>query len=179
VRTALRTQQIIAHESGVADTVDPLAGSYFIEAATDRIEAEAMALIGKIDQAGGVIACIEDGFIQRQIENSAYSFQCQVESGERIVVGVNRFQTDEEAAPPLLRLDPAVEADQVARLRAVRASRNQDEVDATLRRLREAATGSANLMPLILAAVKAYATIGEICQVLREVFGEHRDNGRL
>jgi len=162
-----------------ADTVDPLAGSYFIEAATDRIEAEAMALIGKIDQAGGVIACIEDGFIQRQIENSAYSFQCQVESGERIVVGVNRFQTDEEAGPPLLRLDPAVEADQVARLRAVRASRNQDEVDAALHRLREAATGSANLMPLILAAVRAYATIGEICQVLRETFGEHRDNGRL
>jgi methylmalonyl-CoA mutase N-terminal domain/subunit len=179
VRTALRTQQIIAHESGVADTVDPLAGSYFIEAATDRIEAEAMALIGKIDQAGGVIACIEDGFIQRQIENSAYSFQCQVESGERIVVGVNRFQTDEAAAPPLLRLDPAVEADQVARLRAVRASRNQEEVDAALRQLREAATGSANLMPLILAAVRAYATIGEICQVLRETFGEHRDNGRL
>jgi methylmalonyl-CoA mutase N-terminal domain/subunit len=126
-----------------------------------------------------VIACIEDGFIQRQIENSAYSFQCQVESGERIVVGVNRFQTDEEAAPPLLRLDPAVEADQVARLRTVRASRNQEEVDAALRRLREAATGSANLMPLILTAVKAYATIGEICQVLREIFGEHRDNGRL
>jgi methylmalonyl-CoA mutase N-terminal domain/subunit len=138
-----------------------------------------MALIGKIDQAGGVIACIEDGFIQRQIENSAYSFQCLVESGERIVVGVNRFQTDEEAAPPLLRLDPAVEADQVARLHAVRASRNQDEVDAALRQLREAATGSANLMPMILAAVKAYTTIGEICQVLREVFGEHRDKGYL
>jgi methylmalonyl-CoA mutase, N-terminal domain len=179
VRTALRTQQIIAHESGVADTVDPLAGSYFIEAATDRIEAEAMALIGKIDQAGGVIACIEDGFIQRQIENSAYSFQCQVESGERIVVGVNRFQTDDEAGPPLLRLDPAVEEDQVTRLRAVRAKRNQETVDATLRGLREAATGSANLMPLILAAVKAYATIGEICQVLRETLGEHRDKGYL
>ncbi|MDO8946318.1 MAG: methylmalonyl-CoA mutase family protein [Desulfocapsaceae bacterium] len=179
VRTALRTQQIIAHESGVADTVDPLAGSYFIEAATDRIEAEAGALIGRIDQAGGVIACIEDGFIQRQIENSAYAFQCQVESGERIVVGVNRFQTDEEVGPPLLRLDPAVEEEQVTRLQAVRATRDQAAVDATLSQLREAAGGSANLMPLILEAVKAYATLGEICRVLRDIFGEHRDKGYL
>lgn len=179
VRTALRTQQIIAHESGVADTVDPLAGSFFIEAATDRIEAEAMSLIAKIDQAGGVINCIENGFIQRQIENSAYAFQRQIENGERVVVGVNRFQTDEETSPTLLRLDPAVESDQVSRLKAVRAERDQSTVDRTLHSLGNAAAGNTNLMPIILEAVKSYATLGEICQVLRDNFGEYRDRGQM
>ncbi len=177
VRTALRTQQVLAHESGVADTIDPLAGSYYIESLTDRIEREALALINKIDEAGGVVKCIEDGFIQRQIENAAYQYQMEIERGERIIVGVNKFQIDEEIKPPLLRMDPEVEKTQVAKLAEVKNNRNNDQVESSLAGLEKAARGSENLMPYIYDCTKEYATLGEICNVLRKVFGEYKDRG--
>ena len=177
VRTALRTQQVLAHESGVADTIDPLAGSYYIENLTDRIEREALALIDKIEEAGGVVKCIEEGFIQRQIENAAYQYQQEIERGDRIIVGVNRFQVDEDKRPPLLRVDPEVERTQVAELTQVKNSRNSGLVTASLARLEEAARGSSNLMPFIYDCVKEYATLGEICSILRKVFGEYKDRG--
>lgn len=176
VRTALRTQQIIAHESGVANTVDPLAGSYFIEQLTDRIEEQAEELMDKIRQGGGVVSCIEEGFIQRQIEGEAYDYQREIESGERVVVGVNQFQLeDEEPPPPLLRVDPVVEEDQVSRLKKLRQERDNPRVEKALAALKTAADSTENLMPPILEAVKAYASLGEICNVLRDVFGEYRD----
>ena len=177
VRTALRTQQVLAHESGVADTIDPLAGSYYIENLTDRIEREALALIDKIEEAGGVVKCIEEGFIQRQIENAAYQYQQEIERGDRIIVGVNRFQVDEDKRPPLLRVDPEVERTQVAELTQVKNSRNSGLVTASLARLEEAARGSSNLMPFIYDCVKEYATLGEICSIMRKVFGEYKDRG--
>jgi methylmalonyl-CoA mutase, N-terminal domain len=175
VRTALRTQQVIAHESGVANSVDPLAGSYFIEELTDRIEAEASELIKKIDKAGGVVAAIEEGFIQRQIENSAYEYQQEIEKGERIIVGVNEFKIDEHTKPPLLRVNPEVESAQVRSLRELREKRDYKKVEETLANLSASARSTSNLMPEILAAVKTYATLGEICQVLRDVYGEYRE----
>ena len=175
VRTALRTQQIIAHESGVADTVDPLAGSYFIEQLTDRIEQQAGELIGKIDAAGGVVACIEDGFIKRQIETAAYQYQKEIESGARVIVGVNRFQVEEEIRPPLLKVDPEVEEAQQQRLAEVKANRDSNRVAKCLRLLETRAKEDANLLPVISDAVEAYASLGEICGVLRGVFGEYRD----
>jgi methylmalonyl-CoA mutase N-terminal domain/subunit len=175
VRTALRTQQVIAHESGVASSVDPLAGSYFIEELTDRIESEASELIDKIDKAGGVVSAIEDGFIQRQIENSAYAYQQEIEKGERIIVGVNDFKIEEKSKPSLLRVDPKVESAQVQALRELRQRRDNRKVEEALAELSFCAGSSANLMPGILAAVKTYATLGEICQVLRDVFGEYRE----
>ncbi len=174
VRTALRTQQVIAHESGVANSVDPLAGSYFIEELTDRIEEQASELIGKIDNAGGVVSAIEDGFIQRQIENSSYEYQQEIEMGERIIVGVNDFQMDEQEKPPLLRVDPEVENAQVQALNELREKRDSEEVKEALANLSACARNTSNLMPEILAAVKTYATLGEICQVLRDEFGEYR-----
>ena len=177
VRIALRTQQIIAHESGAASTVDPLAGSYFIEELTNKIEKRAVELIDKIEGAGGVVAAIEEGFIQRQIENSAYAYQQEIERGERIIVGVNEFQIDEEVSPPLLRVDPEVEKAQVEALRGLRQNRDNGQVESALNRLGEAARSDTNLMPPILDAVRAYATLGEICQVLRDLFGEYRDKG--
>jgi methylmalonyl-CoA mutase N-terminal domain/subunit len=174
VRTALRTQQVIAHESGVTNSVDPLAGSYFVEEITDRIEAQASDLIGKIDNAGGVVAAIEEGFIQRQIENSAYEYQMEIEKGERIIVGVNEFQIDEKTKPPLLRVDPEVENAQVQGLNELREKRDNKKVEEALANLSRCARNRSNLMPEILAAVKTYATLGEICQGLREVFGEYR-----
>ena len=177
VRTALRTQQILASESGVADTIDPLAGSYYIESLTDKIEREALALIDKIDESGGVVKCIEEGFIQRQIENAAYQYQLEIERGERIIVGVNKFQVDEESKPPLLRVDPAVEKTQVDKLAEVKNNRNNQQVETSLAKLEKAAKGTDNLMPDILQCVKEYATLGEICNVLRGVFGEYKDRG--
>jgi len=177
VRTALRTQQVLAHESGVADTIDPLGGSYYIESLTDKIEHEALALINKIEEAGGVVKCIEEGFIQRQIENAAYQYQLEIERGERIIVGVNRFQIDEDKKPPLLRVNPEVEKNQIAGLAEVKNNRNNGNVKDTLAALETAALGSDNLMPPIYACVKEYATLGEICNVLRKVFGEYKDKG--
>jgi methylmalonyl-CoA mutase N-terminal domain/subunit len=167
VRTALRTQQILAHESGVADTIDPLAGSYYIESLTDN----------KIEESGGVVKCIEEGFIQRQIENAAYQYQLEIERGERIIVGVNRFQVQEDKRPPLLSVDPEVEKTQVAKLTKVKNNRNNEKVATLLAKLETAAQGSENLMPFIYDSVKEYATLGEICNVLRKVFGEYKDRG--
>ncbi len=175
VRTALRTQQIIAHESGVGDTVDPFAGSYYMEQLTDSIELAAEELIGKIEDGGGVVACIEDGFIKRQIEEAAYDYQKEIESGERVIVGVNSFQIDEEEKPELLRVDPAVETAQVASLKNVRERRNKQQVQERLTTLQVAAEAGENLMEPIIGAVRAYASLGEICTVLRNIFGEYRD----
>ncbi len=174
VRTALRTQQIIAHESGVADTVDPLAGSFFIEQLTDTIEQEAVALIEQIDEAGGVVACIDNGFIAAQIEDAAYRYQQEIEKGERIIVGVNEFQVEEEATVPVLRVDPEVEDEQVARLQQIKAERDHEAVQQALNELDRAAREDRNLMEPVLAAVRAYGSLGEICNVLRGVFGEYR-----
>ncbi len=176
VRTALRTQQILAHESGVADIVDPLAGSWYIEQLTDTIEREAVELIDQIMEAGGVVACIENGFIQAQIEDAAYQYQQEIERGERIIVGVNRFQSEEETRVPVMRVDPAVEEEQVRRLQQVRAERDTGAATRALARLKAAAERSeANLMEPVLEAVRCYCSLGEICNVLRDVFGEYRD----
>ncbi len=175
VRTALRTQQIVANESGVCNTVDPLAGSYYVEGLTDRIEQEAEDLIRKIDELGGMIPAIEAGFPQRQIEDSAYLYQTQIERGDRVIVGVNKFQVKETTSPPVFRVDPGVGEGQVRRLRELRARRNADAVGTALGRLEAAARGSDNLMPFVLDAVRAYGTLGEICGVLRKVFGEYSD----
>ncbi len=174
VRTALRTQQIIAHESGVADTIDPLAGSFFIEQLTDTIEQEAVDLIEQIDEAGGVVACIDNGFIAAQIEDAAYRYQQEIERGERIIVGVNEFQVEEEATVPVLRVDPKVEDEQVARLQRIKAERDHKAVQQALDELDRAAREDRNLMGPVLDAVRAYGSLGEICNVLRGVFGEYR-----
>ncbi len=173
---ALRTQQVIAHESGVADTVDPLGGSYALEAATDALEREARRILDGIEARGGALAAIERGEIQREVQESAYRFQMEVEQGERVIVGVNRYQ-DERAAPPLdtLRIDPALEQAQVERVRSLRARRDDSAWRAALDALAQAARGSDNLMPAIVDAVLAWSTVGEIAGTLRGVFGEHRE----
>jgi methylmalonyl-CoA mutase N-terminal domain/subunit len=174
VRTALRTQQIIACESGVADTVDPLAGSYYIEQLTDALEEEARILIGRIDEAGGVVACIENGFIQGQIEDASYRFQQEIERGERIIVGVNDFKVAEERTVPVLRVDPAIEEQQRRRLAEVKAGRDPAAVATALAELERAAGSEGRLMEPVLAAVRCYCSLGEICGVLRKIFGEYR-----
>lgn len=176
VRIALRTQQIVAYESGVADTIDPLAGSYYIESLTDKIEQEAMEYIRKIDELGGAVRAIESGYIQKEIQDSAYEYQMQVESGDRIVVGVNKFQIEEEPHKNILKVDPEVERVQRERLEALRKERNNEDVKAKLKALKEAANTDENLIPYILDAVKTYATLGEICNILREVFGEYEQS---
>ncbi|HET6567117.1 MAG TPA: methylmalonyl-CoA mutase family protein [Rhodothermales bacterium] len=175
VTVALRTQQVIAFESGVANTIDPLGGSYYVEKLTDDLEAEAVDYIEKIEAMGGVVTAIEQGWIQRQIEQAAYRFGQEIESGERIIVGVNKFQSKAEAPIELLRIDQAVEKAQVRRLEEVKARRNEDEVKRTLKAVAEAAKGTDNLMPPILNAVRAYATVGEICNTLRTIFGEYQE----
>lgn len=173
VRVALRTQQIVAFESGVAETVDPLAGSYYIEALTNRIEAEALDYIQKIDDMGGAVVAVEQGYIQREIQDSSYEYQKEVESGERIVVGVNKFQIKEAPPEGLLKIDLSVGVKQAQKLGEMKAGRDNNAVQAKLDALKEAAKGSANLMPYILDASRTYCTEGEICNVLREVFGEY------
>ncbi|MGY5865634.1 MAG: methylmalonyl-CoA mutase family protein [Candidatus Thorarchaeota archaeon] len=174
VQIALRTQQIIAHESGVGDTVDPLAGSYYIESLTNTIEHEAMEYIKKIDDMGGAPMAIERGFIQREIHDAAYQFQKSVDEAQRIVVGVNKFTVEEESQFDYLRINPETEREQVKQLGNVRKQRDDDKVKETLATLRTAAEGDTNLMPPIIEAVRVYATLGEICGVLREVFGEYK-----
>ncbi|MCX5658758.1 MAG: methylmalonyl-CoA mutase family protein [Planctomycetota bacterium] len=176
VRVALRTQQVIAHESGVANTVDPLAGSYYVEKLTDELEAEAEACIKAIDALGGVVPAIERGHIQREIEASAYRFGQSIERGERVIVGVNKFQEGQDPPMELLRIDEGVAARQVERLRHVRATRDNARVKNALEAVARGAKGSENLMPLILEAVRAYASVGEICNTLRGVFGEHQES---
>jgi len=179
VRIALRTQQIIAHESGVVNTVDPLAGSYFVEALTNRMEVEAYEYFRKIESLGGMLGAIERGFPQREIAESAYRYQREIDAasltGQRIVVGVNDYLTEERVAIPLLKIDREGERRQRERLARVRRERDNELVAQRLEALREAAQGTENLMPYILDAVRPYATLGEICDVFREVFGEYRE----
>jgi methylmalonyl-CoA mutase N-terminal domain/subunit len=174
VQIALRTQQLIAYETGVADTVDPLGGSYYLEDLTRQIYERAGVYIRKIDELGGAAEAIEKGFVQREIQDSAYRYQREIEKEERIVVGLNRFQVTEERPKNLLRVDPAVRTSQIERLQGLRSERDSGRVNTCLADLKDAAESDQNLMPLILEAVKAYATLGEICDVLRGVFGEYQ-----
>jgi methylmalonyl-CoA mutase N-terminal domain/subunit len=174
VRTALRTQQIIACESGVADSIDPLAGSYLLESLTKQIEDAAMEYVERIMDLGGPVAAIEHGYMQREILEAAYRYQREIELNQRLVVGVNVFTSTGERPSGLLRFNASVEESQRTRLAALRAARNAAAVEGALAELRTGATGDANLMPLIIAAVRAEATLGEICGVLRDVFGEYR-----
>jgi methylmalonyl-CoA mutase, N-terminal domain len=172
---ALRTQQLIAWESGVANTVDPFGGSYVIEELTDRIEREATALIARIDSLGGTLASIESGFIQREIQDAAYRAQQRIDSGESVVVGVNRYVSDDPQAIDTLEIDPEMEARQIARVRKARASRDPAAWRAAVDAVSAAARGTDNLVPPIIAAVEARATVGEIADAMRSVFGEHRE----
>jgi methylmalonyl-CoA mutase, N-terminal domain len=179
VRVALRTQQILGYETGVADTIDPLAGSYFVEALTDELERRAWEYIEQIDKLGGAVRAIERGYIQREIEDAAYRYQREMEEGQRIIVGVNRFQVAEEQRPDLLRVDPEVSQRQARKLAALRERRDNARVTAALAALEEAARGTTNLMPRILGAVESYATLGEISDTLRRVFGEQHEERAL
>lgn len=173
-RVALRTQQILAYESGVAETIDPLAGSYYVESLTSSIEERAWNYIHYIDELGGAVAAIEQGYMQKEIHQAAYDVQMAIERGEQVVVGVNKFAVDNEKQPELLRVDPNIGRLQEYRLAELRSGRAHEPWQHALSQLREAATGSENLMPFIIDAVRAYATTGEIANVLREVFGEYR-----
>ncbi len=173
VQVALRTQQVVAFETNVCDTIDPLAGSYYIEKLTDEVEARAQEYIDQIDRMGGAVAAIEKGFIQKEIGASAYRFQREIEKGERIIVGLNRFQTVEEKLTGLLKVDPEVGEKQKARLQELKNTRDNAAVQKALAELKAAAAGTDNLMPPILKAVKALATLGEVCDTLRAVFGEY------
>ncbi|MBZ5694062.1 MAG: methylmalonyl-CoA mutase family protein [Acidobacteriia bacterium] len=173
---ALRTQQIIAQETGVANTMDPVAGSYAIEKLTNEIESAAQAYISKIDALGGMLRAIETGYVQMEIQKAAYEYQQAVERGEQVVVGVNRFQAEEEQPIPTLRIDPEIERSQVARLNALRARRDAAKSRAALEEVERRARGTENLMPAILAAVEAYATVGEISDALRRAFGEYHES---
>jgi len=174
-RLALRTQQIIAEETGVANTVDPVGGSWAIEERTDAIADEARALIARIDDAGGTIAAIEAGQIQRQVQDAAYAAQLRIDRRETIVVGVNQFNTGEQSPIEVMQLDPGGEARQAAAVAAVRARRDQQACSQALEALAAAARGTMNLVPPVLAAVEAHATLGEISDTLRGVFGEHSE----
>jgi len=175
VEIALRTQQIVAYESGVAETVDPLAGSYYLESRTDQIEASARKYIEQIDALGGVVPAIEKGYIQKEIQNSAYRYLKEVENNERFIVGVNKFAVENEQKPELLKIDLKVQDEQIRKLKQVKQQRDRAAVEKSLDRLRQVASSDENIMPAILEAVKAYATLGEICNVMREVFGEFRE----
>jgi len=174
-RIALRTQQVIAHESGVADTVDPFAGSYAIEELTTRLEKQAVEYIEKIDAMGGMLRAIETGYVQREIQEAAYEYQRAVEKKEAIVVGVNKFQSDSTEPIPIMTIDEHIERDQIERVRAVRERRDSAQADAALRGLSEAATGTENLLPKILTCVESEVTVGEISHALRKVWGEYKE----
>lgn len=175
VKIALRTQQLIAHESGVVNTVDPLGGSYFVEAMTNRMEQETYDYFARIEAQGGVIPALEKGFFQREIAEAAYRYQMEIDTGQRTVVGINDYQEDKPIKIPLLEMDPKGYERQVARLERVRRERDAERVNNTLEALRAAAQGSENTMPYILDCVRAYVTLGEIITVFREVFGEYRE----
>ena len=175
VQIALRTQQIIAHETRVANSVDPVGGAYAIEALTQAIEERAQVYLDQIDAMGGAVRAIELGFPQREIQQSAYQYQQEIEARSRIVVGMNAYTLEDEPVPPLLRIDPDLERQQMARVQALRAQRSNAQVKAVLQRLESAARGSENLVPLLIEAVECYATLGEIADTLRAVFGEHQE----
>jgi methylmalonyl-CoA mutase N-terminal domain/subunit len=176
-RLALRTQQVIAYESGAADVADPLGGSFLVEAWTEEIRSRARELLRKIDALGGAVAAIEQGFLAREIEEAAYAAQKEVEDGRRTIVGVNAFREEGDARPPLMSIDPSVEKDQVERLAAFRARRDSEATRASLERLRADCGDDRNLMPPILEAVTAGATLGEVVSTLKSVYGEYRADG--
>jgi methylmalonyl-CoA mutase, N-terminal domain len=178
-RVALRTQQVIAYESGVVETADPLGGSYAIEHLTDEIEAGAVEYLNKIEAMGGMLRAIEAGYVQREIQEAAYRYQKAIEAQEQVVVGVNRFQLEEEPPVNVLRIDPALEQAQIERVRSLRGRRDSRAVTGALSNLREAATTDENLMPRILECVEAYATVGEISNALREIWGEYRETSTI
>jgi methylmalonyl-CoA mutase N-terminal domain/subunit len=173
VQLALRTQQVIAYESGVSDTVDPLGGSFYVERLTDEIEERAQIYLDQIDEKGGAVAAVEQGFIQKEIQESAYAYQRAVESGQQVVVGLNKFQQEEAPLRNLLRVEPAVQASQEAKLKQLKGQRENLAVVGALARLKDCAKGTDNLMSPIMEAVKCYATLGEVCDALRAVFGEY------
>jgi len=176
VRIALRTQQVIAHETGVVNTIDPLGGSYYLEELTNRLEAEAYDYFGRIEKLGGVIAAIEENFQQREIAEASFRYQAEVEAKQRVVVGVNRYQLEQEGEIELLRVDPALEGKQVERVQAVRARRDSAAVESTLAALKEGSVREGvNLMPLLIEASRAYVTMGEMCDALRETWGTWRE----
>jgi methylmalonyl-CoA mutase N-terminal domain/subunit len=176
VRVALRTQQIIAHESGATNTTDPLAGSYYVEALTNEMEEKAMEYIQKVDDMGGAIVAIEKGFFQKEIADSSYKHQKEVDDRKRTIVGVNDYQIEKEEYPmELLRVDPKAEKEQLANLQNLKKTRDSRRVEETLDKLQRSAEKDENLMPAIIEAVKAYATLGEICNVLRKVYGEYKE----
>ena len=174
-RIALRTQQVIAHESGVADTVDPMAGSYAVEELTTQLERQAVAYIEKIDAMGGMLRAIETGYVQREIQEAAYQYQKAVETNDAIVVGVNKFKSDETETIPIMTIDEKIERDQIERVRAVRERRNSERADTAVARLTAAATGTENLLPRILECVESEVTVGEISHALRKVWGEYQE----
>jgi len=179
VTIALRTQQVIAHETGVANVADPLGGSYYLEWLTNRLESEALDYIRRIDEMGGMLTAVEAGYPQREIARSAYDLERQINAQERVVVGINRYQRDEPARIPTLKVDESVARAQIEGLRRVRADRSQADVDNALAGIRRVAEMSQNLVPEIILAAKASATLQEICDVLRAVFGEHHDRGEF
>ena len=176
VQIALKTQQIVAEESGVTNTIDPLAGSYYVESMTDLIEKEAKEYIDKIDALGGMIEAIDGGYVQKEIQKSAYKYEMEIEEKERIIVGVNKYQVNEPEYKDLLKIDMKVQDDQIKSLKKIKAERNNEEVDKKLSALKKAAEGTDNLMPYILEAVRVYASIGEICNSMRSVFGEYKEH---
>jgi methylmalonyl-CoA mutase N-terminal domain/subunit len=172
---ALRTQQIIAHETGVTGVVDPLGGAYFVEKLTTELEEEALAYFDAIDRMGGMVAAIEEGFPQKEVAESAYRFQQRVESRDQVIVGVNDFVSDNDQPVGILYIDESAGERQLAKLEALKRRRNTDRVEATLAALKGGAAGGQNTMPLLLDAVRAYATVGEMCDALREVWGEYEE----
>jgi methylmalonyl-CoA mutase N-terminal domain/subunit len=170
---ALRTQQLIAYESGVTETVDPLAGSYFVESLTDKLQNEAQKYLDKIEELGGSVDAIEQGYMQNEIANAAYEYQKAVESGEQVIVGVNKFTNNEGVNPEVFRVDDSIRIEQSLKIDRLKETRDNQKVDLALINLKNAAKGNDNLMPLILVAVEEYATLGEIADVLRDVFGEY------
>ncbi len=175
VRIALRTQQIIAEESGVTSTVDPLGGSYYVEWLTEKMEEETYKYFDRVERLGGVIPAIEKGFFQREIADSAYRYQKEIDTSQRVIVGVNRYQLDEAPSIPILKMDEKGEERQIRRLQKLRKERDNSKVQSHLEQLRKAAEGDDNLMPFILNCIHSYATLGETCQVLRDVFGEYKE----
>jgi len=176
VTIALRTQQVIAHETGAVNTIDPLGGSYYVEDLTNRLEAEAYDYFDRIEKLGGVVAAVKDNFQQREIADASFRYQAEVEAKQRIVVGVNRYALHDEGEIEILRIDPALEQKQIDRVQALRARRDSAAVEASLARLKEgAAREDENLMPLLIDASRAYATLGEMCDALRETWGTWRE----
>jgi methylmalonyl-CoA mutase N-terminal domain/subunit len=175
VRLALRTQQIIAHETGVTNTIDPLGGSYFVEALTDRMEQHAYDYFRRIDELGGMVQAVKNGFPQREIADAAFKLQQQIDAGRQVVVGVNAYTDGDDAQTPILRIDPALERRQIDKLRAVKADRDTATLERTLAELKAAAHSERNLMPLLLDAARAHASEGEIVHALQEVWGDYTE----